>query len=465
MNVTTTESKISIVTSIPSEETGAKVTSVDSDSILPIIDETFETSVTGIHGGSATLEKPYRKNSGCSVQNHLGPHRPECDAIEKELQKSDQKQIAENGQTQEAKESKQEMNLQMATIDKCDAIEKNNNLSPISVYSAQNGTILAKTNTNSPLGSGIDCKSFIILHDENENAAHFLPNITSTASECSTTRNAYDQTKQSNTSFNRPCDDCCFCNSNLHQCRQDENGGESPKKCNFCNSRQQSNQTTPVNSSRFRVKNECVNNIDSGRSSTDPTDRIYERKYKSSHTHIQTHSRHSDTTNTRCTKKTNRLTRQSMHNGIDGILNGNLRKTKLFGKTEEKSSNIEMNGSNKITTNNNDKKSSIPKLPPPTQNDWYSTETSPSSSSSLSTGSSNRSVRRQDSKSVPNLPRAERWPNIETNGNGNGMAKTRTNSRYQEFYGNNGIEQESTDLKSKPAGELTRLKIEASINL
>lgn len=447
-NVSTTESKNSIVTSIPSEAPGAKVTSVDSDSILPIIDDTFETSVTGVQGGNAALEKPYRKNAQCSAQNHLDADCPECDAIKKELQQSDRNQIIENGEPQEAKESKQEMNLQLAIIDKCDPIEKNN-LSPISVYSAQNETLLATTNTNSSMGSGINCKSFIILHDENENASHFLPNITSTDREYSTTKNAYYQTKPLNTPFNRPCDDCCFCNPNLHQSRRNENEGESPKKCNFCSSRQQSNQTTPTNSSQFQIKNEPVN-IDSGRSSTAPMDRIYESKYKSSHTHIRTHSRDSDTINTQCTKKTNRLIRRSMHNGIDDISNGNLNKTKLFGKTEKKNSNIELNGSKNATKNNNSKKSSIPKLPPHTQNDWHTVETSPSSSSSLSTGSSNKSVRRQDSKSVPNLPKAERWPNIETNGNG--IAKNRTNSRYQEFYGNNGnderTEQGSADSKS-----------------
>lgn len=453
-NVSTTESKVSIVTSVPSEAPGVKVISIDSDSILPLIDDTFETSVTGVRGSNTALEK----------QNHLGADCPECEAIEIELQQSDRKKITENGEPQEAKESKPEMNLEVATIDKCDLIEKNN-LSPISVYSAQNGSLLATTNMNSSMGSGIDCKSFIILHDENENGSHFLPNITSTGSENSTTINAHYQTKPLNTPFNRPCDDCCFCNPNLHQLGRNENGGESQKKCNFCSSRQQSNQTTPANSSRFQIKNQPVN-IDSERSSTAPTDRIYESKYKSSHTHIRTHSRDSDTINSQCTKKTNRLIRRSMHNGIDDILNGNLNKTKMFGKTEEKSSNIELNGS-KSPTKNNNKKSTIPKLPPPTQNDWHSMETSPSSSSSLSTGSSNKSVRRQDSKSVPNLPRAQRWPNIETNGNGNGIAKTRTNSRYQEFYGNNGsderTEQGSADSKSKPAGELICLKRKASI--
>lgn len=455
--MSTAESKISISTSIPSEAAGAKVASVDSDSILPIIDDTFETSVTGVYGGNAALEKPYRKNARCSAQNHLGADCPECDAIEKELlQQCDQKQVTENGEPQEAKDSKQEMHLQVATINKSDSTEKND-LSPKSVYSAQNGCLSATTNTNGSMGSGIDCKSFIILHDENENASHFLPNITSAGSEYSTTRNAYYQSKPSNT-----CDDCCFCNPNLHQSRRDENEGESPKKCNFCSSRQQSNQTTPATSSRFQTKNEPVH-IDSARSSTVATDRIYESKYKSSHTHIRTHSRDLDTMNmnTQCTKKTNRLIRRSMHNGIDDILNGNLNKTKDFGKAKEKNATIELNGSTN-TTKNNSKKSSIPKLPPPTQNDWHSMDTSSSSSSSVSTGSSNKSVRRQDSKSVPNLPRAERWPNIETNGNGNGIAKTRTNSRYQEFYGNNGNDertdqQESAVSKTKPAGKLIHL--------
>lgn len=444
--VSSLETKESISTSIPSEAPPPKTESSDSNAILPLLEQTFETSVSGVVGGDAALEKPYRKNARCSAQNHLAESCAECDMIEKDLQEvkkpenekqKDEKLITDNEAAQESNGNKIDAN-QMELVKY--QLQPNENVwqvSNIDKYDTMGKFNLSSATTQSSINtSGVDSTSFVILHDEN--VPHFLPNITATGSEHSTVRNGYYPSKRSGP-FNRPCDDCCFCNPNLHQNRY--NGVESsPKKCNFCSSRQQSSQTTPNNSMRFPTKNETQPNETSTRSSTAPTERIYESKYRSSHTHVRTHSRESDTINTQCTKKTNRLVRRSVQNGIDDILNGNT-------KVEKTSPNVELNETKAK------KKSSIPKLPPPTQNDWNSMDTSTSPSSSLSTGSSNKSNRRQDSKSVPNLPKAERWQHTEVNGNT--KTKARTNSRFQEFYGNDNDGKTTTSIepKSKPTGK------------
>lgn len=332
-------------------------------------------------------------------------------------------------------------------------------ISPITVFSASDAL-----NNVSALTSGIDTSSFIVLRDENENQANFFPNITTTGttSDQITNRSTLQSTKTSSSvGFSRPCVDCCFCNPTLHH----KSGVDSPKKCNFCTSRHQSTHTTPANSSRFQQNHTATTNTNvdtSARSSTAPTERIYECKYRSNHTHIRTHSRESDTVNTQCTKKTNKKIRKTIFNGSDDALNGNVNENGLKNGKEQ-----EMNGNKPSSTASTKKKSTIPKLPPTTYHEWTSnsmdTTTSPSCSS-VSTGSSSKS-RRQNSKSVPNLPKAERtYQSNETNGKS--TPGKRTNSRYQEFYGNNADEQKNSvvasELKSKQ--KPTGIWIKTSVN-
>lgn len=454
-------SKDSILTSIPSEAPIRELVSVGSDSIMPLIEETFENSVTGNHGGNAAIEKPFRQHARCSAQKHIDAPCSECESIENNLKQENEttkknnrvekSEIKTNGNRNEEKmqlvavkpsnhSSSNENVWQVAHIDKYDASGKFT-LSPITICSAQTASTLTNNNC---LKFGVDSTSFIVLNDENENASHFLPNITSNEN---TMRNG--ETKNL---FDRPCDDCCFCNPSLHHKRRNSNEA-SPKKCNFCSSRQQSTQTTPATSTRQQDKNQATNDA-SARSSI-PMERIYESKYRSNHTHIRTHSKESDTINTQCTKKTNKKVRKTLLSGSDDRLNANT-DMPTRNKTEETN---EING-NKTTK----QKSTIPKLPPATNHEWItnSTESATSSSSSNSTGSSNNSQRRQNSKSVPNLPKTERWQNSEANSNSK-QQKTRTNSRYQNFYGNatgsatderTAVTSSESKSKSKPPGNI-----------
>lgn len=312
--VSSVDTKDSVITSIPSEAPVRDVPSVGSDSILPLIDETFECSVTGIRGGDAAKELPFRKHARCSAQNHFDAPCSECESIENNIRMEDttnnhqQKAIEPNVDGNDEKthllvakpsshSTSNENVWQLTNVDKYDTTGKFM-LNPLTVCSAQGASTI--TNNNSSR-FGVDSTSFIILRDENENASHFLPNITNTESDQSGNRNGNYPSKMQNT-FERPCNDCCFCNPSLHHKRR--NGAEhSPKRCNFCTSRQQSTQTTPATSTRCQDKSQFVNNEGEATArSSAPIERIYESKYRSNHTHIRTHSKESDTFNTQCTR-------------------------------------------------------------------------------------------------------------------------------------------------------------------
>lgn len=450
--VSSIETKDSEITSIPSEAPIRDLVSVGSDSILPLIEETFESSVTGNRGGDLAKEQPFRKHARCSAQNHFDAVCSECESIENNLKQENgtENAVEKNSDTNEngkevANRNDEKLLLlpvkpsnhhsasnenvwQVAHIDKYNPSDKFT-LSPLTVCSAQTASTLTNSNC---LQYDVDSTSFIVLHDENENASHFLPNISNNETSQTKVRNAIFDTKNT---FDRPCKDCCFCNPTLHHKRRIGNDA-SPKKCNFCSSRQQSTQTTPA-TSKYQDKSQSTNDVDASARSSIPIERIYESKYRSNHTHIRTHSRDSDTVNTQCTKKTNRKVRKTLLGGSDDRLNANSDNTNP-NKANETNGN-EVNGNNKASK----LKSSIPKLPPASNHEWItnSMDSATSPSSSNSTGSSNKSNRRQNSKSVPNLPRTERWQTAETNSNSNSNSNTkqqnsRTNSRYQNFYGN-----------------------------
>ncbi|XP_031638331.1 probable serine/threonine-protein kinase DDB_G0282963 isoform X2 [Contarinia nasturtii] len=451
--ISSVATKDSALTSIPSEAPVRELESVGSDSILPLIEETFESSVTGNRGGDAANGKPFRKNARCSAQNHFDAPCSECESIENNLKEQansiKKKTLDANPTANDEKlhlvalkpschSTSNENVWQVAHLEKYDTMGKFM-LNPITVCSAQGTSTL--TNNS----------SFIVLHDENENSSHFLPNITSGETDPTPVRNGQNI-------FDRA--DCCFCNPSLHHKRR--NGSEnSPKKCNFCSSRQQSTQTTPATSTRNQEKGQSINNNTDTSRPLVPVERIYESKYRSNHTHIRTHSKESDTINTQCTKKTNRKVRKSVLSGSDDRLNGNSELNR--NKTEDRNGN-EVNG-NKPSKQ---PKSSIPKLPPATT-EWitHSTDSTTSPSSSNSTGSNTKShcsYRRQDSKSVPNLPRTERWQNATDSSPSVKPQKSRTNSRYQNFYGNGtgsaterrastpAVTSNETKSKSKPTG-------------
>lgn len=483
--VSSVETKDSIMTSIPSEAPVRDVVSVDSNSILPLIEETFENSVTGNLGGDAAKNQPFRKHARCSAQTHFDAACSECESIENNLKKDSKRNAIEMQPSNEKSHlsAVQSSNLstsnenvwQISHADKYGSTEKFS-VHPITVCSAQDKSSLANI---SPLKFGVDSTSFIILRDENENASHFLPNITSNDSNPSINRNVGFPPKVQNR-FDRPCDDCCFCNPSLHHKRRHNGNEHSPKRCNFCSSRQQSTQTTPATSIRQQEYTQSLNNDAEATSrSSAPIERIYESKYRSNHTHIRTHSKESDTVNTQCTKKTNKKVRKTLLNGNEDHSNANYINSNANTANDGKSDKL--NGNEENGKKSEAKyKSSIPKLPAATNQEWIvnsmDSATSPASTNSNSTGSSTKSRRKYDSKSVPNLPKADRgWPTVAADSSPNAKSqKTRQNSRYQNFYGNgtNGANDERTTVtsgecttKSKPTGNIQREMISHIVNL
>lgn len=461
------DTKDSIITSIPSEAPILDdVISRDSNSILPLLEETFENSITGNCGGNAAKAQPFRKHARCSAQKHLDAACSECESIENNLRKDFKiKAIEEISHLPVALRPPSNDNLwQLSHANKYETTGKFL-LEPITVCSAQERNSLA-TNSTNPLkfGGGVDSTSFIILQDDS--SSQFLPNITNIDANHNAHHGniVHHHTSKIPNQFDRPCDDCCFCNPVLHH-KHRRNGEQSPKRCNFCSSRQQSTQTTPATTSiRQQNNTQSVNNDTESRASA-PIERIYERKYRSNHTHIRTHSKESDTINTKCTKKTNKKVRKTLSNGQDDRLNAN--HTNSEQAPDAKADQLNGNEMNGNASTAKPTKSSIPKLPAATatHQEWIgnSVDSTTSSSSSLnSTGSSTKSRRKYDSKSVPNLPKPDRWPTVETSPNVK-TQKIRQNSRYQNFYGNGTVaspndertavtSSEST-TKSKPAGK------------
>lgn len=444
-SVATRESAFS---SIPSEALHLPPASSDSNSILHLIDDTFQTSATANRGEDAALEKPYRRLAKCSAQHPPDTPCTECEAIETDIKLDAAKQhstsasmtlpidrVEENNLNKSVKPSMVQMSSSVVDtnawltphvldIDKMSQFK----LTPITTCSTGvSDTINTASNS---IKSVLDKASFIVLSDENDNSSTRKP-------------------------FDRPCNDCCFCNPMLHHHKKHTTDDQcSAKKCNFClSSRQQTAQVTPMPSHPKTTTPSNDSNA-TGRLSSAATEHIFESKCRSSHSHIRRQSKDSATINTICTKKLNRTTRKTTQPiGSEPLLghDSNANDTsKMGGRADELH---DLNG-NKATAS---KKSSVPKLPPPSSHECWqsnSNDTMTSSPSSSSNESGSKAQRRRNSKSVPNLPKADRWPNVEAK-SGNVKTKSRSNSRYQEFYNDTDrtVATSQSTNKSKPAGK------------
>lgn len=455
------------VESIPSQ-TGETIGTSGSENILRLLDETFDTSVTGVR---ATSKKPYHRKPKCTNTNHLNKCT-ECDTIENELNMNESSakenvECIERARKSEKHESKRkDCNLaqavvqpmamvngpsenvwQVGNIEKYDTFSKLN-LSPITILSSCDDGLATGDST---INTGIDSTSFIVLRND-EHLTQFFPNISTTATSTTSGNNLFYSKSSGVADDHRPCYDCCFCNPALHhRCE-----GSSPKTCNYCSSCHQTGRNElPANVQHQQPTNvNQLNNGNTDRSSTTATERFYESRFRSNHKHVRTRSRESGLVSTNCTKRSNRKIRQ-IAPATDDMTNGNdtqtePQPTEVREKTKRKEKNVRETDENGPKAN---KKSTIPKLPPcEWSSNSFETNTNASTSSSTSTnGSSPRMRCRQDSKSVPNLPMADRNQNLTKSKNAS--TKSRTNSRYQHFYGNDDANDEdravvnSTDSK------------------
>lgn len=422
--------------------------------------------MTGVRG---TTKKPYHREAACTRTNHVNKCT-ECETIENELNDGPAPALtvtanddSETTPSDDRTESKQlespltavtkgssENVWQVSNIEKYDTFSKLN-LSPITVLSSHDDSTL--TTAESMINTGIDSSSFIVL----KNDEHFFPNITTSGTSITSQNNLFHSKHSAAGDNHRPCYDCCFCNPTLHQ----RNDNSSPKTCNYCSTCHRSsreNVTAADNIRRQRSKNiKRLNNGTADRSATaatttttTTTERLYESHFRSDHKHTRTRSRDSGVISTNCTRRSNRKIRE-ITPAPDDVINGNVAEPQQpvtevnANKMQSKSSNLHAangDGQTTTTTTTAGKKSSIPKLPPcEWSSNSYDTNTNPSTtSSSTSTNGSSPRLHRsrhghQNSKSVPNLPTAERQSNA-SKVRKSSTTKSRTNSRFQHFYGN-----------------------------
>lgn len=429
VTISTTNTSITPITSSNDDQI-IIARSSDTENVLSILNETFQTTITGQPSDISPTQKQFRKQKSfvCLNPNHHPTKCVECETIQKELNEKktednqqiteitaiskdfpqkDEKDFGEMEVIQPRSRQDRENAWQVNNIENYDTFRKFN-LSPITITSARKDE-----SQNAHSKAEVDSNSFIILRDEKNTA----------------------QGVNLNTFNENHCVTCCFCNPHMHH-----HVHYSPKPCDSCAG------PTPTTTSSYQPSksNPITDPMSTARSSTAPSERIYERTYKSNHTHVQTKCKESDTVSTKCTKS-NHCIRRFVPNA-EGRNSGNAdeeidaetnfsESDKMRSKHFSSTATTVNKEPNKNGTNDG-KKSSIPKLPP---YDWSSNsfDTSPTCSP-LSDSSSPRHRRRQDSKSVPNLPTAERWQNISKRKNAHNAPsrQMRTNSRYQEFYQN-----------------------------
>lgn len=399
-----------------------------------MLNETFETSITGHPSDITSNRKQYinKRPPVCTNPDHQPLKCVECEAIENDLteekfvrkEEVNNEAIDGNVSATEVKEDKlmvqptekgdNENAWQVGHIEKYDTLNKLN-VSPITITStrddepSENQTLKKFTHENAEN----DSTSFVILRDCSHDI-HFLPNIR--------------PNRAAKVLNENHCASCCFCHPHLHQ--------NSPKTCNFCSTN--SHRETPLsNASQPHNKLNAPTDSATGRSSTAPSERIYESSYKSNHTHVRTKCKDSDTVSTKCTRSNRRVRRFTDDNANDETDNNAMHKESNKSNSKKFPAPTTIKKDSNVNINSNDKTSSIPKLPP---YDWSSNsfDTSPTCSSLSTSSSSHSCPRRQNSKSVPNLPTAERWQNISRKKDKfNDIGKQmRNNSRYQEFYRN-----------------------------
>lgn len=161
--------------------------------------------------------------------------------------------------------------------------------------------------------SEIDTTSFIILRDDD---------IPITNIDLTETTNETPLNKQSNTeltsSSHSKCDDCCYCNPDLHK--------NSETICNFCklqkSNRSPSQPTTAKYERETKTTSTNTNNSIPGdggeQQQNSHRENIYEESVtKKDHTHVRTKSKDSDTVSLKCTKINSKIRRFIPEDSID----------------------------------------------------------------------------------------------------------------------------------------------------
>lgn len=281
-----------------------------------------------------------------------------------------------------------------------------------------------------------------VINSENSNRTTLTtttPSISAPSTTAPSDRPASPSSATADDSLNSKerCNDCCFCNPNLHR----RDGAISAESCSYCNQQRQSARPIPPPPKTQETR------------STNTT-HFYETLSKTDHTHVRTRSKDSDTVSLKCTRTNSKVRRFIPDDTVSGV--DDLTATPSVATVKEKKSQWSRNASShenatpqkppKVPASSPTKKSRSVledsktskkiggqvRLPSPFMG-VVSSSQSYDSSSSCSSSSSSPS---NPSKKCPVLPVA-RWQNQTSGGRTVHAAKPRA-SRYQNFYGNNG---------------------------
>lgn len=329
--------------------------------------------------------------------------------------------------------------------------------------------------------SEIDTTSFIILRDDDDVNANEIAEKTNNSLEpISATNESISNNQNTNnglSSSHSKCDDCCYCNPNLHR----NTDPTSEKICNFCKLRKSNTPPQTASSSNPRqhiIKDEPETKSTSTNTNhsipeqhTQRGENIYEESVtKKDHTHVRTKSKDSDTVSLKCTKINSKIRRFIPEDLIDANMfpppqtsnnNNNKKSGNKQSASRQQTQNQDLTDflknhtktpdlyspkiwppnshRTKFDEQNHNKSSTCVRLPSP-----FAVISSPhnydsSHSSDCSTTSSSNSSKNDQHKNEILPQQDTRWHqtnSIYQQHQQQKQAKGRS-SRYHDFYGNN----------------------------
>lgn len=465
----------STVSSMP-----VRTASSDTQKVLSLLDETFETSVTGNMSQSTADSTVIAKTTACHETRCA-----ECDAIQHDIYPhvaalpDVQTRIIEvkpqNGQMLATKYPRvkrvSESVWQVGDIETTGDKFSKLCLSPVSKSRSSTTNISA-------VESGLESpSSFIVIDKADHVKANRSPNSLSPrgGGKLKPLKNSpTNEAIKSNRSDCTDCGGCYFCKHEAHAI------GCSDKGCTYCKNTNSDPKQKPAQKSTTTHR---LHPHDNASKRASNTERYLETRSKSDHSHTQTKSKDSDTISVKCRKVNKKVSRYIPLSTEMDTANGNVITTTPRDNLTnvENNNTMAMDGADTvrqpISSPTHEKKatnSTIPKLPP-SSSDWsasnsFDTSISSPNDSPVFCASPRRRRNQLDRNAVPHLPTAERWMNASNNNQSSAGHKMRKNSRYEEFYGSKLATDDSNKLaevgsvitgsgdsvQTKSSGKITR---------
>lgn len=409
--------------------------SSDTQQVLSLLDETFETSVTGNMSQSTADSTAIAKTTACHESRCA-----ECEAIQRDIYPNATKVHESSNQIIEVKPK----NGQMLTTKYPKVKRVSESVWQVGDIETTNGKF--NKICLSPMSksrSEMESPSSFIVIDKADNAMNnqrsnsLSPRI---GGKLKPLKNSpTNEAIKSNRNECTDCSGCYFCKHEAHAI------GCQDKNCPYCKNNNNQRPTKHQQKSSFTTR---LHPNDAANKRSSNTERYLETRSKCDHSHTQIKSKDSDTISMKCRKVNRKVSRYIPLNNEMDTINGN------DATPNEDTANMENNNISAtvrdgtateqptISPKINDKKctnSTIPKLPP-SLSDWsasnsFDTSVSSSNDSPVFCASPRRRRQQLERNSVPHLPTAERWMNASNNNQSSAGQRARQNSRYEEFYG------------------------------